>query len=151
MTTRFPFQAAVCFFAAMVLLHGCSSGEETTLEADDTDLGWVNDIFSAVDSGDVDAFVGFMTEDVIFRHGNQDPLHGKEAVREAMGDLFGSIKGMNHELSATLGDGHTVVVHGMVTYTRQDESTLTVPVADIWTMASGKIKEYLIFVDNTKL
>ena len=153
MTTKFPFQVAICFWAAIMLLLGCSSREEVPDGGGSRaqDVNWVNDVFSAVDSGDVDAFVEFMTEDVRFRHGNQDPLQGKEAVRESMGGLFRSIKGMGHELSATLVDGDTVVVHGEVTYTRQDGSTLTVPVADVWAIAGGKIDEYLIFVDNTEL
>jgi hypothetical protein len=45
----------------------------------------------------------------------------------------------------------TVVIHGAVTYTRHDGRELTVPFADISSMEGEKIKDYLIFIDNTKL
>ena len=112
---------------------------------------WVNELFEAVDEGDVDRFVQFMTEDVQFRAGSNEPLRGRRAVREDIAGLLSSIQGMRHKLSNTLVHDDIVVAHGTVTYTRHDESTLTVPFADIWTMDGGKIKEYLIFIDNTEL
>jgi len=112
---------------------------------------WVNDLFQAVDEGDVDSFVQFMTEDVHFRAGSNEPLKGREAVREDISGLLSSIKGMRHVLSKTLVHDDIVVAYGTVTYTRHDQSTLTVPFADIWTMDREKIKDYLIFIDNTKL
>ena len=112
---------------------------------------WVNDLFQAVDGGDVDSFVQFMTKDVQFRAGSSEPLRGREAVREDITGLLSSIKGMRHVLNNTLVHDDIVVAHGTVTYTRHDESTLTVPFADIWTMDGEKIEEYLIFIDNTEL
>lgn len=112
---------------------------------------WVNDLFKAVDSSDVDSFVQFMSEDVYFRAGSSQPIQGREAVRKDFSGLLASIKGMQHSLSDTLVQDHTVVVHGTVTYTRHDGSELTVPFADIWAMEGEKIKDYLIFIDNTQL
>ena len=104
---------------------------------------WVNDLFQAVDEGDVDSFVRFMTEDVHFRAGSHEPLKGRGAVREDIAGLLSSIEGMRHVLSKTLVHDDIVVAHGTVTYTRHDESTLTVPFADIWGTDGEKIKEYL--------
>ena len=143
-----PLQAVVLATGLLITIVGNATEEDWEAKQD---RNWVNDVFDAIDSGNVDAVVEFMSEDVLFRHGNQDPLHGKEAVREALGGLFESIEGISHELSGVLVEGDSVVVYGEVTYTRQDGSTLTVPVADVWSMAGSKIKEYLIFVDNTEL
>ena len=113
---------------------------------------WVTDLFAAVDSMDADAFVRFMAEDVFFRDGNAEPLRGRDAVRaDIIGSLYSRIKGINHVLSETWVHGNVVVVHGTVTYTRPDDSTLTVPFADIWKMNGDLIQEYMIFMDKTKL
>ena len=112
---------------------------------------WVTDLFGAVDSMDADAFVRFMAKNVFFRDGSAEPLRGRDVVRDDIGALYSRIKGINHVLSETWVLGNVVVVHGTVTYTRLDDSTLTVPFADIWKMNGGLIQEYMIFVDNTKL
>ena len=112
---------------------------------------WVTDLFRAVDSMDSDGFVGFMTEDVFFRNGSAEPLRGRDAVRDDIGSLYARIKRIHHVLSDTWVQGNVVVVHGTVTYTRPDDSTLTVPFADIWKMNGELIQEYMIFIDNTKL
>ena len=112
---------------------------------------WVTDLFSAVDSMDADGFVGFMAEDVFFRNGSAEPLRGRDAVRDDIGSLYARITGIHHVLSETWVQGNVVVIHGTVTYTRPDDSALTVPFADIWKMNGELIKEYMIFIDNTKL
>jgi ketosteroid isomerase-like protein len=112
---------------------------------------WVTDLFRAVDTMDANKFVAFMAEDVFFRSGSAESLRGRAAVRDDISSLFSRIKGINHELSDTWVHGDVVVVHGIVTYTRPDDTTLTVPFADIWKMEGDLIQEYLIFIDNTKL
>jgi ketosteroid isomerase-like protein len=112
---------------------------------------WVTDLFLAVDAGDADRFVQFMTDDVRCRAGNSIPLHGKQAVHQDITSLLARIRHMRHTLSAIVVHDNIVAVHGTVTYTRHDGSTLTVPFADMWSMQGDKIREYLIFIDNTKL
>lgn len=123
---------------------------ERHLETTETP-SWVTDLFRAVDAMDADKFVAFMTENVFFRAGSAESLRGRAAVRDDIGSLFSRIKGIDHELTDTWVHGDVVVVHGIVTYTRPDDTTLTVPSADIWKMEGDLIREYLIFIDNTKL
>jgi ketosteroid isomerase-like protein len=42
-------------------------------------------IFADIDSKDPAAFVAHLTEDVTFRFGNNDPVHGRAAVEDAVG------------------------------------------------------------------
>ena len=160
MLSRIP---AFILAALVVPLTACTPAEEEAdpavekapiaeahVETMDTPK-WVSDLFRAVDSMDADGFVRFMAEDVFFRAGSAEPLRGKAAVRDDIGSLFSKIKGINHELSDTWVHGNVIVVHGTVTYTRPDETTLTVPFADIWKMKDDLIQEYLIFIDNAKL
>ena len=58
---------------------------------------------------------------------------------------------MHHIIDETMVRDDSVVVHGTVTYTRRDGSALNVPFADIWTLEGGKIKKFLIFVDNSQM
>ncbi len=108
-------------------------------------------MFQAIDAKDADRFAQFLSEDVRFKHGNEDFLLGRPAAHQGISGLFDNIQGINHELCKILVSGESIVVYGTVTYTRKDGSNLSVPVADIWTMADDKIQEYLIFVDNHEL
>ena len=53
-------------------------------------------IFADIDSFDVDRFVAHLTPDVTFRFGNADPIHGRDAVREAVLGFWGTIDGLTH-------------------------------------------------------
>jgi hypothetical protein len=44
-----------------------------------------------------------------------------------------------------------VICHGIVTYTRHDSSTLSVPFANIFRLDGDLIREYLIYVDVSEL
>lgn len=112
---------------------------------------WISKLFETLDAGDIDGFVQFLTEGVLFRMGSSQPIQGRETVRTGVYGFLSSIKGMKHSLSDTLVSGDTVVVHGTVTYTRRDESELAVPFANIFYLEDEKIRDYLIFVDNTAL
>ena len=83
--------------------------------------------------------------------GNSQPLEGKETVRSGVSGFLSSIKNITHSLSDTLISGDTVVVHGIVTYTRKDESQLKVPFSNNFYLQGEKISDYLIFIDNTEL
>ena len=120
-------------------------------DGNEPDTKWIHELFQAIDAMDADGFVEFLSEDVRFKHGNQDFLYGRSEAHKGISGLFDNILGINHELSTILVSGNSIVVYGTVTYTRKDGSTLSVPVADIWTMADDKIQEYLIFVDNHEL
>jgi len=112
---------------------------------------WISKLFKTLDAGDIDGFVQFLTEKVFFRMGSSQPLQGRETVRAGVSGFLSSIKGMKHNLNDTLINGDTIVVHGSVTYTRRDESELVVPFANIFYLEDEKIRDYLIFVDNTEL
>ena len=113
--------------------------------------GWVNNLFRTLDAGDIDGFVRFLSDRPLFRMGSSQPLEGRETVRAGVSGFLSSIKSMKHSLSDTLVSGDTVVVHGIVTYTRLDESELVVPFANIFYLEDEKIRDYLVFVDNTEL
>jgi ketosteroid isomerase-like protein len=116
-----------------------------------TDPQWVPRLFAAIDSNDADAFVGFLTEDAVFAFGNLPPVAGKAAIREMLVGFFGSIRALRHEVSDAWTLPDVVVAIGQVTYTRHDGSTLSVPFADVLRMKKKLVREYLIYVDASRL
>jgi uncharacterized protein (TIGR02246 family) len=116
-----------------------------------TDAKWVKQLFAAIDSKDADAFVSFLTEDAVFTFGNAAPVSGKAAVREVLVGFFGSIRALHHEVIDSWVLPDVAVAIGQVTYTRHDGSPLSVPFADVLKMQKGLVREYLIYVDASRL
>jgi len=108
-------------------------------------------MFKASDSMDVDGWVQYQAEDVFFRFGNAEPINGREAVRAAIKEFFGMIRGIRHTILADWEIGDTVVQQLEVTYTRQDGNEVTMPAANILRFRDGQITEYLIYVDQAPL
>jgi len=112
---------------------------------------WTRRLFQSIDNRDIDEFEGFLTDDVVFKFGNADPVKGKATVREVVAGFFGSISGLQHSLEKVWDEEDAIICHGRVTYTRHDSSNLSVPFANIFVMRDDLIEEYLIFVDTSDL
>jgi ketosteroid isomerase-like protein len=142
--------------------QGCQSGEECRVWRDGLRIAersrhamsrpnWMSELFESIDAMDAERFAEFLTDDATFRFGNNPPVTGKAAIRDAVGGFFGGIKAIRHEVSEAWLCANVAVCHGSVTYTRQDGSALTVPFANILTMEGSLIASYLIFVDISGL
>jgi hypothetical protein len=116
-----------------------------------TDNAWITDLFRSIDAKDTGKFVGFLTEDGQFRFGNAPPAIGRAAITALLDGFFGSIKGLRHDVANTWTMPDHVICEGMVTYTRHDGSTLSVPFVDIFAMRGKLIKDYLIYIDASQL
>lgn len=111
----------------------------------------IKQLFQSIDDRDVDAFTAFLSDDVSFRFGNAQPVNGKIDVGNVVRGFFGSIKALRHDVVEIWQEKDVVICHGVVTYTRKDSSTLSVPFANIFKLAGESIREYLIFVDVSEL
>ncbi len=108
-------------------------------------------LFEAIDSKDADAFVGYLTEDAVFRYGSQDPVHGRDAIRDYVAGFFGTVEALSHRIDESWeGDG-SLVCAGEVTYTRQGGSRVTVPFANVFRLEGEKVREYLVHIDPSPL
>ena len=116
--------------------------------AADSDIGG---LFRAIDARDGTAFVGFLTDDAVFRFGSAPPVQGRAAVRAAVEGFFGTIAGLSHVVHKSLRKGDTLVCEGEVTYTRHDGSTITIPFADVFEYRGDRIAEYKIYIDIAPL
>lgn len=111
----------------------------------------VEGLFHSIDSMDIDNFLSYISSDCTFKFGNSEPAIGKEAVRSAVSGFFGMINGLKHDIENTWEIKNTIICNGKVTYTKKDNSKVTLPFCNVFVMDKGKIKEYLIYIDINPL
>ena len=104
-------------------------------------------IFADIDSFDPHTFVQNLTEDVVFRFGNSDPLVGREAVEAGVAGFFSSIAGLTHHILNTYDSGDTSIAKIDVEYVRHDGKHVTTPNADILVFDGDLVKDWQIYID----
>lgn len=107
----------------------------------------ITSLFAAIDSKDTDGFLRHLGETATFRFGSAPPVTGRNAIREAVSGFFESVAALKHELRRTIADGNVLVCEGIVTYTRHDESQVTLPFANVFEIEDGLIDDYRIYID----
>ena len=115
------------------------------------DIDWVRQLFESLDAMDTEGFLRFLADDARFRFGNEQTVIGKDAIHQAVEDFFSSIRGLKHRLLEIWVHTETVICQGEVTYTRTDNTKVTIPFVNIWRMEGDRIREYLIYIDITPL
>ncbi len=60
-------------------------------------------LFADIDSMEPERFAAHLAEDVTMRFGNADPIHGRDAVRDAWAGFCEGLDGVSHEAAAALG------------------------------------------------
>ena len=108
-------------------------------------------LFEAIDNKDTDKFVSFLAPDCVFRFGNEPEVMGLNEIERCVGGFLDSIRGLSHQLIEIWDIPDGKVCHGIVSYTRNDGTVLTVPFSNIFKINSQGIIEYLIFADTSRL
>lgn len=108
-------------------------------------------LFTFIDAMDLESFLSFISKDGTFRFGSAPAVVGHDAIQDVVGGFFESIAGLQHVLKRTIVSGSTVICEGEVTYTRLDDSSITLPFTNIFEVSSGLISEYKIYIDITPL
>ncbi|NVO58698.1 nuclear transport factor 2 family protein [Rhodobacteraceae bacterium B1Z28] len=108
-------------------------------------------LYAAVDAMNARNVVEFVTEDVAFRLGNFDPINGRDSVELANDAFFQTIAAMRHTITGLWSGGDTVFCDGTVHYTRKDGSEHEVPFATRLGLEQGKVYDYRVYVDISKL
>jgi hypothetical protein len=111
----------------------------------------INELFSSIDEKNVEKFSSFLSENCSFRFGNMPAVDGVDGISQFVGGFFDSIKSVKHDIIDSWDIPGGAVCHGMVTYTRHDDSTLSVPFSNIFKIDNGKVNDYLIFADTSQL
>src|SRR5438045_2342629 len=77
-----------------------------------------------------------------------DPI---KPPRRSRTERAGRLHGVSHDLVERWHAGRATIVEARVTYTRADDSTLTVPVVTIYRASGELIDDYRIFIDLAPL
>ena len=112
---------------------------------------WLESIGASIDSMNADNFVEFLTDDCIFRFGNQPEVKGKNETRDYVDTFFKMIAGSKHKVVDFWEHDDSVVWQGEVLYTRLDGKQVTVNFVNVFHLKGKLIKDYLIYIDNTPL
>lgn len=111
----------------------------------------IKELFQFIDKMDVDGASSFYSDSMKFTFGNMPTIEGKDNVKEMVSGFFGGIAAISHALVEQIEKDDTVILRGTVTYTRKDDSQLTVPFCNVFKMKNDKIQEYSTYVDTSEL
>jgi limonene-1,2-epoxide hydrolase len=110
-----------------------------------------DELFADIDSMEPSRFAAHLADDVTMRFGNADPIRGRDAVCEAWASFCRNLNAVEHHLVEKWTVDGTTIVEAKVTYTRGDDSQVTVPVVTIYRERDGEINDYRIYIDLAPL
>jgi ketosteroid isomerase-like protein len=114
-------------------------------------MAWYEEFYAAVDSMDPQAVAERCTDDTRLVMSNHDPVVGKDAVVAGLSAFWSTIAGMNHDFKAVIEEGDTAALEAVVTYTREDRSTCSLPVTTWIRRDRGLIADQRIYIDMAPL
>ena len=114
-------------------------------------MEWVEQTYEALDAKDVDAFVAQLTPGATLRFGNGEPVAGRVAIREALGEFCDAIGTMSHAFTSQLRVDDTLVIEEMVTFTRRDGTAVVLPAATVCELTQGKADRMQTYIDVSPL
>ena len=99
-------------------------------------ISWADRLYSeGVDNKDAAMFADAFTSEGWLRFGNNPPLIGRDAIREAIAGFFSMFASLEHESAGTTFSDGTLVVEATVTYTLFEGGTVSVPACTIFRFA----------------
>jgi hypothetical protein len=111
----------------------------------------IHDLFAAIDRFDTKAFASYLDEQARFKFANIPVISGKNKIFDFVAGFFQSIRAIRHKNLEIYELEGIRFVMGNVTYTRLDGTTLSVDFSNTYRLSGDKIKDYLIFIDNSEL
>ena len=106
------------------------------------------EILAAVDSGDVDALLRHVTDDIRLQFGNAEVVTGRSAFEAATRAFVQSIAAIRHELLELWEvEGGTVIAVMMVHYKRLDGQELSLPCCNLMGTRAGRVHDYRVYMD----
>jgi len=106
---------------------------------------------NAVDAKDAGYLSRMITDDIIFRIGNHEPVVGLSDVVDANQSFFATIGSMIHTIDKLITEGDQSVCYGTVNYVRLDGSKTSAAFATVLKFFEEKISEYYVYADLSEL
>lgn len=111
----------------------------------------VDTLSNSLDSKQLAKVLEYLTDDCLLVAGNSEPVKGKENIAKVFEGFFPAVKSIAHNITDIFESGNSLVHRGTVTYTRLNDSQLTVPFCDVFKMEGNLISEYYIYIDWSEL
>ena len=112
----------------------------------------VRAMFDALDRGDIEQVVRYMTDDVVTAFGNFPELNGKAAFEMMFRDVAKSVSGVRHDIDdlwQVERDADVLVARMTVAYTRHDGNTISLPCCNVFRMRANLVSHYSVYMDIT--
>ena len=109
------------------------------MPAEETVFHWASALYAeSVDHKDAVGFAAAFVEDGTLRFGNNPALQGRPAIEAAIAGFFASFVSLRHEARGAFLTNDTLILEAIVTYTRHDGQTVTVPAVTIFHLAGAQ-------------
>lgn len=112
---------------------------------------WLKNLYITIDKRDAFAFAEFISLDGEFIFGNLPAIVGRENIANFVDNFFKSIKAIKHTPKDCVIENGKVISWGTVTYTRHNDTQLTVKFCNLFLMDGDLIKTYDVYVDTSQL
>jgi ketosteroid isomerase-like protein len=110
-------------------------------------MSTTTEVFADVDRMDAKAFASHLADDCLLRFGNADEVVGRDAIEGSIAGFFTTINGISHQIVDQWDVDDTTIIQLEATYTRKDDSQVTLPAVAVWRRGSDLIDDYRIYVD----
>ena len=114
-------------------------------------MTWYEEFYAAVDAMDADGVTQQCTPDTTLRFANHPPAQGQEQVRAALEQLWGTLNGLHHTITAVTEQGDRAVLEAVVDYVRMDGSVVSIPVATAIERRDGQVAGQRVYIDAAPL
>lgn len=112
---------------------------------------WIQSFYQTVDRMDAQGFAERFAEDATFKFANNEPVRGRPAIAGLADSIFKSIKGIAHRAVNVWEHPTATLFEGIVTYTRHDDSQVSIPFMAVYEMRGELVQNYRVYIDATPL
>ena len=108
----------------------------------------VKRMLAAVESNDIEGYLGFFAPDAEYVIGNSGPVTGTDAIRAAAANSVQNVQSVTHEVHNMFAPGDGVVIFDSdVTYARKDGKTIRIPSLAIVYFRGDRVQRYQAYID----
>ncbi len=131
------------------------SDKQTSVSADGPATGvddWAAAFFRDADMLHLPALMNWFGEDIDLRIANFPPISGRAAAEEGFRQFWSTLKGMSHRREQLVAEGNCAFQGSIVTYTRLDGKTVSMPDAShLRLTGEGRLDRLWIYIDLAPL
>jgi ketosteroid isomerase-like protein len=112
----------------------------------------VKHLLKLFETFDVDGFLGYLTEDAVYRFGNYPAAVGKDAIAATIkASHMDQITGIAFDIKDVYEKDDAVISELVINYSLVNGKTISLPCVDVFRFEGEKVKAMLVFMDASPL